>query len=190
MDGMNRSRMTLFAKRLPLGVVPALMLVAGTASAASLGTTSGSLSPVTNISNGFLFDLTLNGIITTQSGNKLSQVALGCEVDTSDKMVDCDGTLTVAGQGSTDIFLGFDSDDGKARWAVDVNASNALLAAHDLWGEELVPHVIGNEPPDWDHVDWFDGTQWRVFYYSTTWAETFESITGLPYSTVTDIWTW
>jgi len=190
MDGMNRSRATLLAKRLPLAVIPALMLVAGTASAASLSTTSGALSPITSISNGFLFELTLRGNITTQSGNKLSKVVLDCEVDTSDEMVDCDGTLTVAGQGSADIYLGFDSGDGKARWAIDVNASNALLGAHDLWGEEIVPNVIGNDPPDWDHVDWFDGERWRVFYYSTTWAATFESISGLPYSTVTDIWTW
>lgn len=143
----------------------------------------------TKVSNGFLFDLTLNGIISTQSGNKLSQVALDCEVKI-EKVVDCDGTLKVAGHGSADIFLSFDSDDGMARWAIDVNASNALKITHDLWGEEIVPHVLGNTSTEWDYVEWFDGSQWRVFYYSTTWAETFQSITGLPYDTVTDIWTW
>lgn len=186
---MNRSYVNLLSKRLPLAIVPALMLVAGVASAASLKTTSGALSPATKVSNGFLFDLTLNGIISTQSGNKLSQVALDCEVKI-EKVVDCDGTLKVAGHGSADIFLSFDSDDSMARWAIDVNASNALKITHDLWGEEIVPHVLGNTSTEWDYVEWFDGSQWRVFYYSTTWAETFQSITGLPYDTVTDIWTW
>lgn len=189
MDGMNRSRASFLAKRLPLAVVPALMLVAATANAASLTTTTGELSAPLSISNGFLFDMTLSGIITTQNGDKLSQVVLECEVDTTDEMVDCDGTLSVSGHGDAGIYMGFDSSDGKARWAIDVNASNALLGAHDLWGGEIMPHVLP-DPTNWEHVDWFDGSTWRVYWYSTTWAATFESITGLPYSTVTDILTW
>ncbi|MBV1858079.1 MAG: hypothetical protein KUG77_06675 [Nannocystaceae bacterium] len=185
---MNRLSARFLAKRLPLAIVPALLLVGASASAASLSTTSGAMSGKTKISNGFLFDMTINGVISTQAGNKLSQMVLDCEVDTTDEMLDCEGTLTVSGHGSSDIYLGFDSSDGKARWAIDLNASNALRAAHDLWGEEVMPVVVGNTP-EWKHVDWFDGSKWRVFYYSSKWAETFQSITGLPYSTVTDIWT-
>lgn len=172
---------------LPALLLPAL-LTAPSAADAAVTISNGFLSARTTTTVGFDFTLGLHGTVVLSGTARPTSIQLTCSVDTVAEGIACDGTLSVQGT-SAAIRMDFDGATGVAAWAIAAGAPAALDNAHEQWGEEVVPNAMG-VPDGWDYVEFYSGGEWRRFYYSTTWAETFESITGLPYSTVTDIWTW
>lgn len=167
----------------PAIVAPVLALAATPASAAKLDISNGFLTAKTITANGYDFGMHLTGTIVNNGVSKATSIELDCVVDEVEENIDCDGTLTL-GAASADIRMDFVSATETAHWSIESSASNALDVAHEAWGQDVVAASMGL-PDGWASIDFFDGTQWRHFYYSTSWAETYENITGLPYG---DIW--
>jgi hypothetical protein len=175
---------TIIRYILPAILVPMLSLAAAPASAASLEISNGFLTSKSFTDYGYDFSMSLSGTIVNNAVSKATSLELDCMVAISSENIDCDGTLTLDGA-TADIRMDFDGDSGTAYWAIESSASNALDVTHEAWGEVVVPETLGLTDP-FASIDFFNGTEWRKFYYSTTWAATYTSITGLPYG---DIWT-
>jgi hypothetical protein len=170
---------------IPTLLLPALLLAA-TPAAAALTVGAGSLTAKQPTTVGFDFTLELHGTLTHNGVARPTSITLTCSVHTAAERLACDGTLAV--QGST-AALRMDFFEDTASWSVAGGASTLLNIAHAQWGEEVVTNTM-SVPQGWSAVDFLAGGQWRRFYYSSSWAVTFESITGMPYSEVTEIWTW
>lgn len=168
---------------LPTMIVPLLTLAANTASAASLDISNGFLTAQAFTPRGYDFSMALSVTLAHNGVSKPTAIELDCVVDQIDEDIDCDGTLTLNGA-TADIRMDFVGDTETAHWAIEASASNALGVAHEEWGRQIVPETLGLPYP-WASIDFFSGGVWRHFYYSTTWAETYQSITGLQYG---DIW--
>jgi hypothetical protein len=179
---------TACARLLPALLLPGLLLASTTAEAA-LTISNGFLTQKFATLVGFDFTLGLHATLIHNGVSRPTAIELTCSVDTGARSLACDGDLGVQGTTAA-IRMDYDDDTGVASWSIAAGAPTILNVAHAQWGEEVVPNAMGCPPPGWSAVDFFAGGQWRKFYYSSSWARTFQEITGLPYSTVTDIWTW
>jgi hypothetical protein len=179
----SEKSMTLrFRTLLPALIVPTVLTVATTAHAA-LDISNGFITAKSPTAVGYDFGLSLAGTLVYAGISRATALQLECAVDTVAEDIDCEGVLTVQGT-SAEIRMGFDGDSEIAHWSIAASAPSLLDIAHEQWGEEVVPNTMG-VPPGWDYVEFFNGVTVRRFYYSTSWAETYESITGLKYG---DIW--
>lgn len=174
------------AALLPTLLLPATLLAA-TPAAAALSLGAGSLTAKQPTTVGFDFTLELHATLTHNGVARPTAISLTCSVDTGAERVACDGTLAVQGQSAA---LRMDYSENTASWSLAAGAPTILNVAHAHWGEEVVPNTLGILPPGWSAVEFLAGGQWRRFYYSTSWAVTFEAITGMPYSEVLEPWTW
>ncbi|KIG18420.1 hypothetical protein DB30_00705 [Enhygromyxa salina] len=118
---------------------------------------------------------------TAQLGNKsyATSISLDCVVDDNDEVLDCVGIMTL-GSAQADIVMDVHGDTQEARWALEAGAPSMFKPVHDLWADEIVPEACGL-PFNWQAVDYYAGGGWTYWYFSTTWAETFQAITGMPY---------
>jgi hypothetical protein len=169
---------------LPALLLPAVLLAAGSAHAA-LEISNGFLSAKKITTVGHDFSFNQSGTVVLGGVVRATSVQMTCSVDTIAKTLHCDGALTLQAT-SAPIRMDFDSATGRAEWSISSSASAALSTVHEEWGHEIPPDMLG-DPPPWEHINFFDGLQWRKWWYTTTWAQTYESITGLQYG---DIYTW
>ncbi|MCA9697493.1 MAG: hypothetical protein KC431_08210 [Myxococcales bacterium] len=175
------TRRTILAKLLPALALPAILLASVTAQAATLSISNGFITSRSFTSSGWTFSMNASGVVNHQGQNYPSTIALDCEFDTGVEVLDCVGEMKINGV-ATDIMMAHDNDT--VFWSIDASAPAAVKDIHEQWGQSAVPSVF-KSAPGWSVIDWFDGANWRHFYYSTTWAETYESITGMQYG---DAW--
>ena len=168
------------AKYLPALVLPAL-LTASTAAHAALYVDHGILSTKTTTATGFNYTVDLSGVLVEGGTSRTTSVHLACAVKPATKYWQCNGTLAVQGA-SAGVQLRFDTATSTVRWTISAEVSSILQTAHEAWTTDTAS-TAGGDPPGWSHIDFYSNGQIRQWYYSETWAETFTSITGLPYGT-------
>ncbi len=168
------------AKYLPALVLPAL-LTASTAAHAALYVDHGILSQKTTTATGFNYTLDLSGVLVDGGTTRATSVHLACSVKPATKGWLCNGVLAVQGA-SASVQLRFDTATTTVRWSIAADVSVILQNAHEAWTTDTASSA-GGDPPGWAHIDFLVGGQIRQWYYTTSWADTYTSITGLPYGT-------
>ena len=169
---------TIVAKCLPALLLPALLLAATNAHAA-VSVANGFVSTKTATTVGYDFKIGQSGTTVIGGVNRPTSFQMTCSVDKVAESLHCDGTVTL--QAAT-APIRMDHADGESGWSISASASAALEAVHQQWGEQVLPDVGG--PPGWNHIDFFNGTNWHKWWYSESWAEKYTAITGLPYGDI------
>lgn len=164
--------------------VPAILLTSGSAHAAKrLDISNGFLTAKSTTSVGFDFSLGAEGTIefssTNYDGTFDTSIELDCSVDEVAESFHCDGVMYFNGN-PRDIRLGFSPANQIGYWSIDANATPAQQAAFESWGSETYPHFV-YVPYGWSYMNVYTGIGWIQWWYSSSWAETFENITGCQY---------
>jgi hypothetical protein len=169
---------TIVAKCLPALLLPALLLAATNAHAA-VSVSGGFVSTKTATTVGYDFKIGQSGTTVIGGVTRATSVQLTCSVDKVAQSLHCDGTVTL--QAAT-APIRMDYANGQAEWSISSSASTALGSTHQDWGGHILPEL--GDPPGWNHIHFFDGINWRKWYYSESWANTYTALTGLQYGDI------